>query len=109
MGCNNEKILMDTSFEYRSYVLRHEDGAFVAEPSDGEPLQIRSASMLRVTRAIDALWNTLEGKVPAPAWLNDNSDVVDLDRAKDTMLVVDRQFPAFPLGPVLGEPARAAA
>jgi hypothetical protein len=64
---------------------------------------------MRVTRAIDALWNALDGKVPVPEWLY-ASDVVDLDAASETMLVVDRPgFPSFPLGPVVGEPARAAA
>jgi hypothetical protein len=101
---------MDTSFEYRSYLISHENGAFIAKPRDREPFQIRSISMLRVTRAIDALWNALEDKVMAPAWLYDDQDIVDLDTAKDAMLVVDHSaFPSFPLGPVVGEPAQAAA
>ena len=105
---------MQTSYEYRSYVVSHEgahDGAaFKAESIDGENFQLRSKNMLRLTRAIDTLWNAVEGKVPAPSWVY-ASDIVDLDAASDAMLVIDRpsNFPAFPLGPVVGAPARAAA
>ena len=48
--------------------------------------------MLRVTRAIDTLWNALEGKVKMPGWLSLPVNIVDIDAAtSETMLVVDRQ------------------
>ena len=100
---------MNTSFVYRSYVISHQRGRFIAQPRENEDFQIQSINMLRVTRAIDALWNALEGKIQVPDWAY-SSDVVDLDEAKEAMLVVDHPgFPSFPLGPVVGEPVRAAA
>lgn len=83
---------MKASFEYRSYVVSHDGSAFTAVSADGEPFQLRSKNMLRVTRAIDTLWNALEGKVKMPGWLSLPVDIVDIDAAaSETMLVVDRQ------------------
>ncbi|MCW2078057.1 UNVERIFIED_ORG: hypothetical protein M2193_000232 [Bradyrhizobium japonicum] len=60
--------------------------------------------MLRVTRAIDTLWNALEGKIPAPTWLFSPSDLIDVDAASEAMVVVDRPaasvVPSFPIAPV---------
>ncbi|MGX9944819.1 hypothetical protein ACTG4Q_20355 [Bradyrhizobium denitrificans] len=99
---------MDTSFEYRSYVVRRIGATFSAESTDGERFKIRSTNLLRLTRAIDTLWNAMDWKVPAPDWVY-ASDLVDLDAAADAMLVVDRAYSAFPTGPKVGMPARAAA
>lgn len=102
---------MQTSFQYRSYDVSHDGVAFCAQPQDEEPLQLRSKNLLRLTRAIDTLWNALEGKVSVPAWLYGEIDSVDLDAASEAMLVVDRSTarPPFPLEPTVGLPARAAA
>jgi hypothetical protein len=100
---------MNTSFEYRFYVVSHDGSAFCADPCDGEPFQLRSRNMMRVTRAIDMLWNAVEEKVPAPDWVF-ASDVIDLDAASVTMLVIDRDsVPAFPSVPMVGLQAVAAA
>lgn len=100
---------MNTSYEYRSYVISHDGAGFKAKATDGENFQIRSKNMLRLTRAIDQLWSALEGKVPAPEWLF-TSQSVNLDTAMtDTMLVIDQKLPSFPVGPVVGMPLRAAA
>jgi hypothetical protein len=102
---------MNTSIEYRSYRISHDGSAFTAETQDGEPLQLRSKNMLRLTRAIDTLWNALEGKVIAPTWLFEETSSIDLDAASEAMLIVDRpaRVPLFPLRPMAGMPARAAA
>lgn len=102
---------MQTTFQYRSYVVGHDGSAYYAKPDDEEPLQLRSKNLLRVTRAIDTLWNALEGKIAAPSWLYEESDLVDLDAASEAMLIVDRStsVPSFPLGPTVGLPIRAAA
>ncbi|WP_187435955.1 hypothetical protein [Bradyrhizobium hipponense] len=99
---------MDTSFEYRSYVVRRSGATFCAESTDGERFKIRSANLLRVTRAIDTMWNALEGKVPAPEWTF-GSDLVDLDAAADAMLVVGRGASVFPTVPRVGLSVQAAA
>ncbi|WP_029083381.1 hypothetical protein [Bradyrhizobium sp. th.b2] len=95
---------MRTSFEYRSYVVSFDGAAYRADSSDGEPFTIRSRNVLRVTRAIDTLWNALEGKIPAPAWLHSPSDLIDVDAASEAMVVVDRPaisvVPSFPIAPV---------
>lgn len=102
---------MQTSFEYRSYVISHDGSAFLASPKDEEPLQLRAKNLLRVTRAIDTMWNALDGKIAAPSWLFDECPVVDLDAAAEAMLVIDRAMsaPAFPLEPTVGFAASAAA
>jgi hypothetical protein len=103
---------MHTTFEYRSYEISHDGSAFVAASKDGEPLQLRSKHLLRLTRAVDTMWNALEGTVPAPTWLFGETDLVDIDAASEAMLVVDRTsevLSSFPLGPLVGVPARAAA
>jgi hypothetical protein len=100
---------MKTSFEYRLYVVSHDGNAFCADPCDGEPFQLRSRNMMRVTRAIDMLWNAVEEKVPAPDWVF-ASEVVDLDAASVTMLIIDRDaVTAFPSVPVVGSLAVAVA
>jgi hypothetical protein len=82
---------MKTSFEYRSYVIDHDGSAFTATSADGEPFQLRSKNILRVTRAIDGLWNALEGKIPLPGWFLIADEVVDIDAASsESMLIVDR-------------------
>ncbi|MGY2919483.1 hypothetical protein [Bradyrhizobium sp. USDA 3262] len=95
---------MKTSFEYRSYVVSFDGVAYRADSSDGEPFAIRSRNVLRVTRAIDTLWNALEGKIPAPAWLSSSADIIDVDAASEAMVVVDRSatpvVPSFPIAPV---------
>ena len=99
---------MDAFFEYRLYVVRRTGATFSAESADGERFKIRSTNLVRLTRAIDVLWNAIDGKVPAPDWVY-VSDSVDLDAATDAMLVVDRAYSGFPTGPKAGMPARAAA
>lgn len=82
---------MKASFEYRSYVVNHDGSAYTAVSADGEPLELRSKNMLRVTRAIDTLWNALEGKIPLPSWFLIATDVIDIDAATtEAMLIVDR-------------------
>jgi hypothetical protein len=82
---------MKTSINYRSYVVSHDGSAYNAIAADGEPFQLRSKNILRVTRAIDALWNALEGKIPLPAWFLMATDVIDIDAATcEAMLVVDQ-------------------
>lgn len=82
---------MKASFDYRSYVVSHDGSAFTAVSADGEPFELRSKNMLRVTRAIDTLWNALEGKIQLPSWLLMAGEVVDIDAATtEAMLVVDR-------------------
>lgn len=107
------KAEMNTSFEYRSYRVSHDGSAFIAEPQDGEPLQLRSKNMLRLTRSIDMIWNALEGRVAAPSWLFADSDIVDIDAAAEVMLIIGRatenEVSQFPLEPTFGLPARAAA
>jgi hypothetical protein len=107
----NEIRKMHTSFQFRSYTVSHDGSAFSAKPEDDEPLQLRSKNLLRLTRAIDTLWNALEGKVPAPSWLYEETELIDLVAASEAMLVVDRpmEVSSFPLGPTVGLPARAAA
>jgi hypothetical protein len=102
---------MNTSFQYRSYAVTHDGSAFCAKPEDGEPLQLRSKNLLRLTRAIDTMWNALDGNVAAPSWLFGETDLVDIDAAAEAMLVINHanQVPSFPLEPTFGLPARAAA
>jgi hypothetical protein len=102
---------MQTSFEYRSYDVSHDGSAFCAQSQDGEPLQLRSKNMLRLTRAIDTMWNALEGTIAAPSWLFGESDIVDIDVAAEAMLVINKasKVSPFPLKPTFGLPARAAA
>ena len=59
---------MKTHFKYRSYVVSHDGTAYTADAADGEPFKIRSKNLLRVTRAIDALWNALDGKIAVQSW-----------------------------------------
>jgi hypothetical protein len=102
---------MKASFVYRAYVVSHDGSAFIAVSADGEPFQLRSKNMLRVTRAIDTLWNALEGKVQMPAWLSLPDEIIDVDAAStETMLVVDQPAAATscPIAPVLA-PIQAAA
>jgi hypothetical protein len=101
---------MNTYFEYRSYAIRGDGTTFGAESMDGERFKLRSASLPRLTRAIDTLWNAMEGKVAAPEWVY-ASDLVDLDAAAEAMLIVDRPRarPCFPLRPVRRASPRAAA
>src|SRR5437667_12061857 len=92
LGCrHNEKQKMDTFFEYRSYVVRRTGATFSAESADGERLKIRSTNLVRLTRAIDALWNAIGGTVPAPDWVY-ASDSVDLAAATDAMRIVDLAY-----------------
>lgn len=102
---------MQSSFEYRSYVISHDGSAFCAQPLDEDPLQLRSKHLLRLTRSIDTLWNALEGTVAAPSWLYDAEELVDLDAAFEAMLVIGHgeKVSLFPLGPTVRLPARAAA
>lgn len=86
---------MKTTLHYRSYVVNHDGSAYAAVSADGEPFQLRSKNLLRVTRAIDALWNALEGKIPVPSWLFTSTDVIDIDAAtSESMLIVDRRTSA---------------
>jgi hypothetical protein len=63
--------------------------------------------MLRLTRAIDTMWNALEGKVPAPSWLLAETDVVDIDAAAEAMLIINQattgSVPLFPLEPTFDD------
>jgi hypothetical protein len=106
-----EQKTMQTSFGYRSYAVSHDGSAFCAQSQDGEPLQFRSKNLLRLTRAIDTMWNALEGTIAAPSWLFGESDIVDIDAAAEAMLVINRssKVSSFPLEPTFGLPARAAA
>lgn len=95
---------MKASFDYRSYVVSHDGSAFTAVSADGEHFKLRSKNMLRVTRAIDTLWNALEGKVQMPAWLSLPDEIIDIDAASsETMLVVDQPVAAYtrPIVPAL--------
>jgi hypothetical protein len=67
--------------------------------------------MLRLTRAIDTMWNALEGRIAAPSWLFGDSNIVDIDAAAEVMLIMGRatEPSSFPLEPTFGLPARAAA
>jgi len=103
---------MQTSFQYRAYQVEHDGSAFSASSLDGEELQLRSKNLLRLTRAIDTLWNALEGKVSAPVWLDHAIDMVDLDAAADAMVVIGgskEPVSLFPLLPKIGTRVRAAA
>lgn len=103
---------MNTAFEYRAYVVSHDGDAYTAAPVDEEPYQLRSKTLLRVTRAIDTLWNALEKKIPLPSWLLDHSDLVDLDAASEVRLIVsDRKslVPSFSVAPAVGVPSSAVA
>jgi len=63
---------------YRSYVIQAEDGWYIAKSVDGEPSEICSRHLLRLMRAIDALWASLEtGKIPQ--WFNDE-ELIYLDQ-----------------------------
>jgi hypothetical protein len=90
---------MNTSFEYRGYVVSHDGNAYTAAPVDEEPCQLRSKNLLRVTRAIDTLWNVLSGTVTMPSWFFLAEDILDLDAASEAMRIVDRltSFPVVPL------------
>lgn len=95
---------MKTAFEYRSYVVSHDGGAYNALAIDGEPFELRSKNLLRVTRAIDTLWNALEGKIPLPSWFLIATDVIDIDAATtEAMLIVDRPVaaPVFQTVPIV--------
>lgn len=99
---------MDSSYEYRSYLVRREGAAFSAVSTDGERFKMRSTDMLRLTKAIDVLWDAVEGFAPAPAWLF-GSNAVDLDKAMGAAAVAKSSILIFPAGPKAGMPARAAA
>jgi hypothetical protein len=99
---------MKASFDYRSYVVSHDGSAFTAVSADGESFQLRSKNMLRVTRAIDTLWNALEGKISMPAWLSLPDEIIDIDVASTDMLVVDQAVSSLPIAPVFA-PIQAAA
>jgi hypothetical protein len=69
---------MDLRFEYRSYMIVSEDGLFIAKSLDGEPGEISSTHILRVTRAIDALWSAVEAGI-IPQWFSEES-LINLDQ-----------------------------
>ncbi|WP_091977022.1 DUF4118 domain-containing protein [Bradyrhizobium ottawaense] len=69
---------MNTPFEYRAYVIDREDGWFIAKPLDGEPGEIGSRHLLRVMKAIDALWATVDSG-SLPQWFN-TEDLINLDQ-----------------------------
>jgi|SRR5215217_4242422 len=83
---------MKSPFEYRSYVIRAEDGRYTAKSLDGEPCILYSRYLLRALRAVDTLWTALEQITSIqnfPEWiksyLTDPTVAVDLDKAADAM------------------------
>ncbi|WP_316207351.1 hypothetical protein [Bradyrhizobium sp. SZCCHNR3118] len=87
---------MKTSFDYRSYVVSNDGAVFTAAASDEEPFQLRSKSLVRVTRAIDAMWNALEGKIPMPSWMATAGDIIDIDAAASGAVLVRVRIPVEP-------------
>ncbi|MEH2517534.1 hypothetical protein V1279_003107 [Bradyrhizobium sp. AZCC 1610] len=79
---------MKSPFEYRSYVIRAEDGRYTAKSLDGETCTLQSRFLLRTLRAVDTLWTLVEQASSIsglPAWfssyLNNPTKAVDLDEA----------------------------
>jgi hypothetical protein len=83
---------MKSPFEYRSYVIRAEDGRYTAKSLDGEPCILHSRYLLRALRAVDTLWTASEEISSIqnfPDWiksyLTNPTVAVDLDKAADAM------------------------
>jgi hypothetical protein len=72
---------MKSSFEYRSYAISNRDGRYIAESMDDEPCFLCSNYLLRVLRAIDAMWEALDGRSEMPVWLKSwlADPAIDLD------------------------------
>ena len=68
---------MKEAINYRSFVIAKEDDWYIAKSLDGEPAEICSRHLLRLMRAIDALWISLDSGT-APQWFTDD-DLIDLD------------------------------
>jgi len=75
---------MQTPFEYRSYEVASEDGRYCAKSLDGESCDLQSRYLLRVLRAVDVLWTSIElSVVPTwfATWMNNPTPSIDLDAA----------------------------
>ncbi|MDB5610692.1 MAG: hypothetical protein JWP25_7592 [Bradyrhizobium sp.] len=69
---------MTEPIHYRSYIIEAEDGWYIAKSLDGEPEEICSRHLLRLMRAIDELWASLEtGKIPQ--WFSHEA-LINLDQ-----------------------------
>jgi hypothetical protein len=120
---------MKSPFEYRSYLVRAEDGRYTAKSLDGEPCTLQSRFLLRTLRAVDTLWAIVDqgsSTSVLPAWVssyfNNPAEAVDLDEAADAMSEVPApecskdsvdpismlKFPKAPIR-VIGSAAAAAA
>jgi hypothetical protein len=86
---------MKSSFEYRSYEISTKDGRYIAQSVDGEPCFICSNYLLRVLRAVDAMWKALEDRSQMPAWLKQSwgDPVIDLDEAAGEILPIEGRRP----------------
>jgi hypothetical protein len=89
--------MMNTPFEYRSYMIASEDGWFIAKSIDGEPGEIGSRHLLQLMRAIDALWAALDtGAVPQ--WFS-TEEMIILDQPVRDHLKLRAAFKIFPVRP----------
>lgn len=91
---------MQSPFEYRSYRIAVEDGRYSAKSMDGEPCNLQSIDLLRILRAVDDLWVSVElNKIPYwfLSWMSApkpilNLDAVDIEHMDQAVL----QFPKSP-------------
>lgn len=117
---------MQSSFEYRAYGVRAENGVYIATALDGDDqLTLRTKYLLRLLRAVDAIWASLD-VIEEPelipiwvrTWLSDpavtNVDLDDADEASGLPAACCAGFTnpikvlSFPKKPVLQVVAAAA-
>lgn len=67
---------MYAPFEYRSYLVAHIEGRYVAKSLDGEPCELGSQDLQKVVQAIDSLWSSLSDGLPLKFLVE---DFIDLD------------------------------
>jgi hypothetical protein len=86
---------MKSSFEYRSYKISAEDGRYIASSMDDEPCFICSNYLLRVLRAVDNMWQALDGRHEMPAWLKQSwgDPMIDLDVIAGEILPIEGRRP----------------
>lgn len=108
-----KKTRMRSSIEYRGYVVEHDGAGYVASSLDGESCTLRSKSLIRVMRSVDALWTALDGGVRQAwidTWLANPAAPVQLDAAAEAMLVPTRSLtPVFPVAPIVTPATQVAA
>ena len=97
MGSNgtilDSGVEMNSAFEYRAYAIAAEDGRYTAKSLDGEPCDLRSRYLLRLLRAVDTLWSSLEAEsLPSwfASWMNNPSTHIDLDSAADALALPEQ-------------------